>query len=445
MKHYRSLLKLAMPLSLMGLLQSGVYFFETMFLSELGSDILAAGALVSWLSGTLTVILLGILSSINVLVAHESGAQQYHLISRIVRDGAWLALLIVLPAFALFWFISPVFLLLGQPPAVVVLLEPYLHALAFGLLPNFLTIVLLELMLGLGHTRILLKLTIIEVTICIFFSYALIFGKFGMPALGISGAGWGMTISYWIIMMVIGVYVVSNHSYRRYLQDIFTFKKPRYLASLLRIGFPMGVMYCIEVAFFFALTLVMGLFGTQMLAANQIALQYAGILMSVIFSIAQAITVRMGHLLGAGDVASASKAAYAGVSISSGLMLIVAVVYWIFPKVLIAIDLDPGQLENTEIVRLATQLFMVSAVFQIFEATRIALFGALRSLQDTKFTLFISVLSFWCIALPGGYAMAVVFHWEGIGLWIGMVLGACVSVLLLYWRFKIKIANWRCA
>ena len=95
-----------------------------------------------------------------------------------------------------------------------------------------------------------------------------------------------------------------------------------------------------------------------------------------------------------------------------------------------------------ETVHLASEFLFIAAFFQILESSRIALFGALRALKDTHFTLLASIISFWCIALPVGYLLATYFHLGGNGLWYGMVMGAAFSVLLLYWRFKLKIRRY---
>ncbi|MGL5742855.1 MAG: MATE family efflux transporter [Legionella sp.] len=187
--------------------------------------------------------------------------------------------------------------------------------------------------------------------------------------------------------------------------------------ELLRIGIPLGIMYCIEIGFFFVMILIIGSLGSSLLAANQIVLQYLCILMSVIFSIAQAITVRMGHLLGKGEVHTARNAGYVGLVVSVIFMVVVALVYWFFPQHLIAIDFDPHSPNNKEVVYFAIQLLAVSAVFQILESARIALFGALRALKDTRYTLFVSVIRFWGIALPVGYVLATQLHFGGAGLW----------------------------
>jgi len=440
--NFSPLMRLAIPLALTGLLQSGVFFFETLFLARLGPDVLAAGSLVSWLFGTFVVMIFGILSAISILVSHMHGQGDEAGIKQVVRDGFILSILLAIPSVLLFWNMSPLFLLVGQGAGIVAIAQSYLHALTWGLLPDFLMLALLEVIIGLGHARLILMFGILSVSLNIFFSFVLIFGKLGFPALGIAGAGWGMTISYWIMFAFLTAFVLIHKNYRRYFHPLFKLGKPSYVYELLRVGMPMGVMYCIEVGFFLAVTLIMGSFGSQLLAANQIALQYMGTLMAVIFSIAQAITVRMGHLLGAGDKKSAEEAAYVGIIISTLLMLLVAVFYLVFPQVLISIDFDVHSIENKTIVSFAVQFFAISAVFQVFEATRIALFGALRGLKDTHFTLLTSLVSFWGVALPVGYLLATTGKLGGAGLWWGMVFGAAFSVPLLVWRFKSKIKQY---
>jgi MATE family multidrug resistance protein len=202
---------------------------------------------------------------------------------------------------------------------------------------------------------------------------------------------------------------------------------------------PIGLMYCFEVGFFFTLTIIMGSISSHLLAANQITMQYTFNFMNVIFYIAQAITVRMGHLLGRRDIGSAKQACFAGVFISGILMIALSICYWYFPQWLISVDIDVNDPNNLTLLADIKTLFVAAAFFQVFEAIRISLFGALRALKDTTFTLLISIISFWCIALPIGYLLADSFHLGGQGLWYGMTIGAAISVFLLSWRFNSKI------
>ncbi len=151
----------------------------------------------------------------------------------------------------------------------------------------------------------------------------------------------------------------------------------------------------------------------------------------------------MGHLLGAKNKLAAEQTAYMGIVVSVLVMLGVAIFYWYSPTLLISIDFDVNNAKNTELINIATQLLAVCALFQLIEAMRITLFGALRALKDTRFTLFISAISFWAIALPIGYLLATRFALGGVGLWWGMVLGAGFSVVLLLGRFKSKIISYQ--
>ena len=434
------LLKLSTPLILTGLIQSSLPFIENIFLAQLGAQVLAASALVSWLFFTMIGILFGIFSSVNVLVSHQYGANNHAGISLLLRDALLLAIFLTPPAFILFWYAADFFLLFGQNPELVVLAKLYLHGLAWGLFPKFMLIVAFELLMGLGHSRTIMIFSTLTIPVYILFSYVLIFGEFGFPKLGIAGVGWGMTFADWLIAIVACLLLWFTNRYKLYVRSIFSFKKPFSIWEMLRIGLPMGGMYCIETGYFFTMTLLMGWIGVATLAANQIIMQYAGALTSVVFSTSQAITVRMGHLLGAKETKAAERAAYVGISFSFIFMLFIALLYWFIPDILISVDFDVTNANYVEIVRLATSFLFIAAFFQIFESIRLSLFGALRALKDTHYTFITSIFSFWFIALPGGYLFSIPLGFGGKAFWWFMVAGALFSMLLLVRRFRAKIA-----
>ncbi|HSW93005.1 MAG TPA: MATE family efflux transporter [Gammaproteobacteria bacterium] len=434
-----SLLKLAIPLVLTGLVQSGSYFFETLFLAHLNKDILAAGALVSWLFATIAVIFFGALGSINITISHKYGAGKHPDIAAVLRDGLAMAILFSIPIFILSRNMAPIFIFFGQTKIVATLAQSYLHALSWGIIPGFCLIALLEMLVGLGHVRTVMLFSMYSVSLTIFFSYALIFGKFGFAPFGIAGAGWGIAIGNIATFLIVLIYTLISKKYKIYLQLIFKFKSPFYFFELLRIGIPMGLMYSVEVGFFFTMTLIMGTLGTAVLAANQIAMQYLGLLMSMVFSVAQAITVRMGHLLGAKDIQSAKQTAIIGPAVSGVFMLLIGLIFWFFPSCLVSIDFNTRASQNQELLFYTMQFLLISPLFQIVEAIRISLFGVLRALRDTHFTLLTSIISFWFLALPIGYALTIWFNMGGSGFWYGMILGASASIVMLIWRYNIKI------
>lgn len=442
-KSLSPLLQLAYPLILSGLAQNSVYFFETLFLSKLGNHALAAGSLVSWLAASFIVVLFGTLGALNILISHRVGAKKHDEIALVVRDGLRLSFLLTIPSVLLYWYMDGIFLWLGQDPSIVPLAKLYLHALAWGLLPNFLLMSFLELLIGLGHSHAILKFSLISVLITIVSSFLLIFGYLGLPALGISGAGWGVTIGQWLTLGIMVVFLKTNKQYHVYLRKLFDSKASMYMIELLKIGLPMGLMYGIEITFVFVLSLLVGYFGGSLyLAANQIAFQYVGISMAIIFSLSQAITVRIGHLLGAKQKLYIYPVIWAGSLLSFGVISIISVAFWLMPNLLIGIDVNIHDASNQKFILLATQFLCLCGFYQILESVRVALFGAIRAFHETRFTMWLSLLTLWGIALPFGYALGKYTTLGSFGIWYSMMAGVIVSIIMLLFRLASKKKNY---
>ena len=433
---FNPLLKLAIPLILTGAVQSSLGFFENVFLAKLGPHVLAASALVSWLFFTMISLVFGVFSSIHVLISHSHGANDQKNITQVLRDAFLFAIMLTPITFFIFWNAHDIFLWFGQKPELTSLAKLYLHGLAWGLFPKFILIVMFELLIGLGHTRIIMIFTLLSTPLYILFSYVLIFGKFGFPMLEIAGAGWGMTVADWIIATVVCILMWFSQRYRQYVRSIFSWAKPKYIWEIIHIGLPVGLMLCVETGYFFLMTISMGWIGVTTLAANQIAMQYLGMATSVVFSTTVAISARIGYFMGKNEIKNAEKAAYAGVIFCVIYTVIIAQFYWFSPGLLISIDFNLSNPHHSEVIELATSFLFICAFFQILEAVRLSLFGALRGLKDTRFTLMTSIICFWFIALPVGYLLSIPLNFGGQAFWWAMVASALCSTILLIRRLK---------
>lgn len=436
------LLQLAMPLVLTGLVQSSSFYFETLFLAKLGIDVLAAGTLVGWLAATFWLILFGALAAINILVANFYGEKNHKKIKLVLKDGIQLCLIVAPLAMLGFWYIADVLYYFGQSQSVIELSRIYLRALIWGMIPSFINTALIEFIVGLGKGNLILRYSIMNTILVILFSYLFIFGAGMIPALGIQGAGLGFSVSAWMSLIFLMFKLLAHEPYKSYFVGLFDGIHFKYLKDLIRIGMPIGLMYGVEVAFFLVLNIFMGsLGGNSILAANQVVLQYLGLFMSIIFSIAQAITIRLGHLYGEKNVLKLSVAGHVGIIISLIVGVLSATTFLIMPEFLIGLDFDVSKPQNLGMVQFATQFFFIAAFFLILESIRVALFGILRALRQTHFTLFVSVFSFWLIALPLGYYFAKGLNLGGEGFWYAMIVGALSSIIVLYWRFKRVVAT----
>ena len=435
------LLILALPLITSGIIETSIGFFSNVFLAHLSTASLAAGALVNWVFTTLMVIIWGTLSAITTLVARYYGAKNNAQISSVFYAGLLLALVLMLPAMLLLWNLAPVFLFFGQNAKIVKLAQPYLHGLSWAIIPDFIITVLLQFVAGLGRTKTNLVFSVLFVPISIFFNYSLMFGKFALPTLGIAGIGWGAAISFWIISTGFSLYFCLNKSYRIYWQFPGLQNIKLALKEILQVGLPLGLTYCVEVGFFLAMSILMGRISPDALAANQLTLQFFWLFSIVTFALAQGITIRVGHSVGRNDQKAVHYATYIGIFYASAFMLLTAILYWVFPEKLISIDFDLHDAKNEVIIHLAKQLLALAALVQLFEAPRFALFGALRGLKDTRFTLFTSILIFWIIALPLGY-IAVPYGFAAYGIWWATILAEIIGIFLLIWQYRRKVQTY---
>lgn len=431
------LLMLTFPLLMSGLIESSIGFFSNIFLAHLGGGNLAAAALVNWSFAALMVIIWGIFSSINIIIARYHGAKKDAEICHVFYAGLVLAIFLMLPTMLLLWNLAPIFLFLGQTAKKVKLAQYYLHALTWSIVPNFIITVFLQFVAGLGRTKINLIFSFLFVSLNIFFNYSLVFGKFDFPKLGISGIGWGTAITFWITAFGFSLYFYLNKNYHIYFKLSCWKKIISHLYQIFHIGFSLGLSYFFEISFFLIMSLLMGHVNTNTLSANQIALQFFGLFSIITFAISQGITIRVGHSVGQKNKKGVNHATYIGIFYASVFMVLVALIYWVYPEKLIGMDFNVNNVNNKIIVHLAKEFLALAAFVQFFEASCLGLLGALRGLKDTRFTLFIVVLIFWVIALPFG-DLALSYGFKG-GIWFSMILGEIIGIYLLISHYHRKV------
>ena len=335
------------------------------------------------------------------------------------------------------WF-APIVLHWSVHNALVVeLATKYLHALVWCIFPLSFLIVMEQFLIGLSRTRLVLWISLLQVPCEIIFGYALIFGKFGMPKCGIAGLGYAFTVVFILAAIVISVFLCKSkvtHVYQVFSN--FGRVDTEYLWELFRIGWPIGCMYTIEIALFLVVVLLMGQLGSDVLAAHQIAWQYLGLTITLVFAISQATTVRVGQAVGRNDKPSIELAVYVNMAIGFVLMLLVAILYIGFPKIIISIDIDVYATKHAALVSYAVKFLTIAGIFQLFDSVRLISVGALRGLKDTKVPMYISVFAFWVVALPSAYAMGFILHKGGVGMWYGLIVGIATGALILAIRFR---------
>jgi multidrug resistance protein, MATE family len=303
----------------------------------------------------------------------------------------------------------------------------------WSLLPNLLFFTARAIFSAYERPRPTLIAGLVAVAFNALANYALVFGKLGMPPLGIIGSGIATTLSQTLMFLILlGASFVDPR-----LRRLRAFALPwrparREFVALWRLGLPMGSMILAEVGVFSAATMAMGLIGRATLEAHTAALQIASIAFMVPLGLSQAATIRVGLAYGARNAHAIARAGWCAFGLTLVYAALSATAMIAAPRLLIAPFIDVDAPENASTVAVAVALLKVAAVFQVFDVSQCALANMLRGLHDSKWPFVIALLGYWAIGAPVGLALGFLTPLGGVGVWIGLATGlAVVAVLLL--------------
>lgn len=438
MSELRSMLALAWPLILTNLAQNALMTSDVILMGWLGSDALAAGALGTNLYFALLIFGIGLVSATAPVIAEELGRQRHSVreVRRTVRQGFWAALTVAIPIWVISWNGEVILLATGQEPVLAKVAAEYMRALQWSLLPFLLYLVLRSFLSALERPGWALVIGLLALPINLAAAYCLMFGKFGLPELGLVGAGYGTVVSSTFMFVALAVVISLDRQLRRYhlFGRFWRPDWPRY-RSLWRIGVPIGLTMAFEVTIFNAAALLMGRIGANELAAHAIALQIASLCFMVPFGISQAATVRVGRAYGAQDEDGVTRAGWTAFALGVGFMVFTALLMLIAPHLLISAFLDMTDPKNLPVIGYAVSFLILAALFQIADGAQAVGAGMLRGLQDTRIPMVYAALGYWGVGLPLGVWLAFGTELRGVGIWIGLATGLAVVAGLMLWRW----------
>ncbi|MEO8401413.1 MAG: MATE family efflux transporter [Gammaproteobacteria bacterium] len=430
-------ISLSVPMITAQLIYASSSFLGTAMIARLGKDALAASVLISLIWLSLSVLFFGILNAVSVLVAHQHGARNNKAISDIMGQsfilGAVLSVLIILSLSTMPLFIT----WSGQPEHVLKYANQYMYSLLWMIPGLALLNICEQFLIGIGRTRMVLRISMLVVPIEIPLIYMFIFGKCGSPEFGVAGVGYGFAVTYTTTAVFLIWYLAKANAYQKFqIFNGITRIKMRYLKELIRIGLPMGCMQLIEVSAFAFATFYIAQFGTSMLAAHQIVMQYLGFAITIVFAMSQAVTVRVGHAVGRQDLVGVKYAVYVGMLLNFFFVMIIALSFYFMPNFYLSLDLSMHDPANALLIKHSTELLSICAVLFLFDNFRIIGYGALRALKDTYFSMYASFIGLWIVGVSLGYVFGFVFHYQGAGVWWALTLGIATAALMVFARLQ---------
>ena len=418
-----------------------VAFADNVMVGQLGTAELAAVSLGNSFVFIAMSLGIGFSTAITPLVAEADASNNISEGRNAFKHGLLLCTILSVLLFLIILSLKPVMYYMDQPKEVVELAIPYLNFVSLSLIPLIVFQAMKQFSDGLSNTKYPMYATILANVINIILNYLLIFGTFGFPKLGITGAAIGTLFSRIIMVYFLWTIFKNKEKFKPYING-FNFKKIEKKTSLklFNLGFPSALQMFFEVGIFTAAIWLSGVLGKNPQAANQIALNLSSMTFMIGIGLSVAAMVRVGNQKGLNDFVSLRRIAFSIFFLTFLIEIIFASFFLVFRDWLPTLYLDQNTLvninDNKEVVIIASKLLLVAAFFQIFDGLQVAILGALRGLQDVKIPAFITFISYWIIGFPVCYYLGLHTSLESMGIWIGLFTGLFTASILLYLRFN---------
>jgi multidrug resistance protein, MATE family len=436
----RALAALSVPIILTNVGQVAIQTTDVVMIGWLGADALAASVLGVNVIFVLLLFGIGVVAATAPMIAQDLGRHSYAVREprRTVRQGLWVALALGLLAWPLLWHIAPLLHLFRQDPELIAAAEPFVRAAMWGFVPALWFVVLRNFIASLERPRAAMVIMLVGVAFNAVAAYGLIFGRLGLPALGLRGAGIAAALTNCFLFIGLLGYILVDRQFRRFhiLGRVWGADWARF-REIFRIGLPIGLTLVMEVGLFAAAGFLIGLIGTAELAAHQIALQCASVTFMVPLGLAQAATVRVGLAAGAGDAPGILRAGVAALVLGGAFMLAMAAILSGAPAAIAGLFIHADTAANAAVVDAAVTFLVIAALFQIFDGSQVIGAGALRGLKDTRWPMIFAALAYWGVGMTGAVGLGFGLGLGGLGIWIGLAAALAVAAALMVVRFVV--------
>ncbi|MGY6647800.1 MATE family efflux transporter [Wenyingzhuangia sp. IMCC45574] len=410
-----------------------VGFADNIMVGKLGAAPLAAVSLANSIFYILMGLGLGFSFAITPLIAEADGAKNYIDGKKSYQHGVVILSVFGVVLCGVLFLIKPILYLMDQPTEVVVLAIPYYDILTLSMIPLLTFQAMKQFSDGLSQTKYAMIAILVSNTVNVALNYIFIYGKFGAPALGVQGAAVGTLVARILMIFILMYYIKIGKEFEPYKKVIVSWwaiEKER-LLKMLKLGYPTALQMFFEIGIFGAGIILAGVLGTREQAANQIALNLSTMTYMIATGLGVAGTIRVGNQKGLKDFVNLKRVALSVIGLTGILSTVFAIFFFVTRNYLPLI-----YIQDVAVVQIASQLLIISAIFQISDGIQVAVLGALRGLQDMLVPMFFTFIAYWVVGFPICYYLGIKQGLGIIGIWIGLCTGLTLSAILLYLRFQ---------
>ncbi len=428
------MLKLAAPMVVTTISFTLMQFVDRFMVSRLGTNALAAILPAGYVSFLPSGLAIGAFASLNTFVSQSLGRGDRRSCSNYYWQSVYMGLAYFAAVVIVMWPAAPwIFRLMGQPEAVIEMEVIYLRIILYAHILAVFNWASSQFFMGIHRPVVTMAASLAGQVVNVAANYVLIFGKFGLPAMGIAGAGWGTFIG---IAVGAGINLAAflssgmNATFHSRGTMRVDFGK---MYDLLKVGLPAGFGLMVDVALWGVILVgLVGRFGTDTLAATSATLAFTSLSVMPVVGIATALTAAVGKTIGQGRKDLALKQTSVCLRVGMVYMGVVGICFFLFRNSLIRFwSSDP------EVIEIGAHILICAAIYQAFYAARTIYGGSLRGAGDTIWLAVTSAVGAAVILWLGGAIIARLWPSLGaLGPWMAATLSIVLVGLANRWRFK---------
>jgi multidrug resistance protein, MATE family len=432
----REVTTLAIPMIISSACDGVMTFTDRLFLARIGPDEMNAAMGGAVAMQALTFFFVGLTGYTTALAAQYFGAAE----KRKTTVAAFQAIIITCCAWPVILAAKPLmagyFALMHIPASQIGYQIRYLDILAWGSLLGMLRYTIGCYFTGIGKTRVVMTATITAMLVNVVMGYILIFGKLGLPALGITGAAIGTIIgSACALAVLLVAYLGSVNRSEFGVMHSFHFDRA-IMKKLIYFGYPAGLEFFLNLMAFSVMVSIFHSQGPMVATASTILFNWDFVSFIPLIGIEIGVTSLVGRYMGAGLPEIAHRSAISGIKTGIGYSAVILLLFVFVPEALVRV-FSPSAFSSAfeEAVPLAVSMLRIAALYVLLEAILVAVVGALRGSGDTHFTMIASVAAHWTF-VPILYAAINIFHLSVLTGWFLLVIFFFVFCTLFIGRFR---------
>lgn len=434
-EHYISLIKIGFPIVLgqLGIIILG--FADTLMIGHHSTNELAAASFVNNIFNLIILFGTGFAYGLTPLIGESYGKKDYINIGKLLKNSLFANLIIAVLLSAIMCVLYIRIEYLGQPKELMIYIKPYFLIVLSSILFVMLFNGFKQFAEGITDTKTPMWILIFGNIFNIIGNYILIYGKLGIPELGIIGAGLSTLISRILMLFAFIIIFLKENKYKEYKMGFRksaitkeTFKKMNLM------GWPIALQMGMESASFNLSAIMIGWIGSIALAAHQIAGTISTLSFMVLYGMGAAISIRISYFKGQNDIIKIKETAISGFHLNITICIFAALIYFLIKNHIGYLFTD-----NQDVAAITSSLIIILMLYQIGDGTQITFANALRGISDVKSMMYIAFIAYFIVSLPIGYILGFILNWGIYGVWLAYPIGLSVAGILFAFRFNRKI------